>query len=1388
MAIVSGRGGAPGSYIYEGAIASQGARASFNTVYMMVEAPEESSILTFPYNRPIAISSLNEYENLIGSLPTSAGGALTSYYSVKAFFQQAPVADLRVTRVGTPAVIKELSFNPAANKDNGFDAPSNIVKGDIFYIRLIINGIELGDRSLNGVWLGVPVQAPVSYIPGDMENNVALSVAMRDAVSAAIRANSDISAGAYIREEGLGDPACDECAYLFLTGRVFNSPIEVIENLTIVGNNNTLASSGYTIKGVTESDTTVYDWVQCARTAFDDPKLSQGYLIAPAAFAQYNQADRVNLGQTMEEVSSDANHKWMALVDCGPYDVTDIVDYSDFTEHDPASGFEEGTKHLIENVIYEWVDVNPLNFTPAKYDAESAARSANPNLATGDRRSLEDDRIIAVSAPATVGTDVLTLTADWPANVLSGERIEIALGVNDPKPTAPTYTDLDSDAVNEDLVGTFYVIAADVDTTLAANEIKLASSRTRALGNKPVDLVTAGTPQGGVLLGGEYYTSSWGFDVTIKGKTSNVIEVNNNNGASVNTKHLPASLQASTAKYDFQGLVRQLTDPSQSILQGGVNVQYIGAATINTTADTITIADHGYQTRDRVYLQGLSSATLFATAPLGPVTTVNGTPVSQSSDYDDAVYSGVSATGGTGEGLLLDVTVSGNAVTAVAINTAGSNYKAGDQVSVAVAEIGGNGTDPVVIEITAIDAAAPTPVRYVIKVDDNTIQLATSDAKAEAGDYEDILDVGTDSATVKAPSGAPAQAIISAGGDAIVFSADHGLKSAERVMFDGEIGGATTTLFKATTATSATAYYVRVLDRNLFLLTPSASNLAAEVFINFPTEALTTATPVRFYRALGQTLSGGTFSDSGIMRFTRGRKYQMDATLAVFRVKDEAGVGVQTGVNDPYGVAYTDDLSTDLRLSGTTVPEMANEYEVEAGDVTAGGTNTITIANHGYAVGGTLRLSEATNAVLPDGLKEDEDYFAIIVDANTIKLAASAADAVAGTAVTLADTGTNNSAGACFVVTSASNPYTFTYTEDEESNPLNFARDFAGDNNFYCVPLSTGEQADPYTTKVYAHLAIETSTSITALFAGQTEVEFVEPQVEVPNALWNFNAVTSGDMIAEALRGVNSNGVPQAKVIETGMDNHNRLFSESQKYSTTMGFLAYYAPYIKNDVGVFVPPTGFVAGLAMRRYRDEIAGFRLPPAGAKYSLAGARGCQVEITTGMQDVSNPFGLNALRQLPGYSEVDPDTGEVYGPVFAWGARTRINPNNAEQALFKFVNTRVIMNVIYGTLDGALDGQIFNIIDGRAVTFNQIRTLVSNILYTNFFIPGCLFGATANEAFDVIVDDRNNSAAALENGLVNVQVFVVPVPTLERIEIDLLRVNIGGIPDAKTYLNLN
>jgi hypothetical protein len=1296
MAIISGRGGAPGSYVYEGAIASTSGTASFNTVYMLVDAPDESSVTVFPYNRPVAIGSLNEYENLIGTLPTTGGPELQSYYAVKAFFQQATVADLRVTRVGTPSVIQELSFNPGANKDDGVTAPSALQKDDKVYVKVLINGVELGDRSTSGAWLGVPVIIPVNYIPGDVDNNLNISNAMRDAVVAAIQADADISAGAYIRETGSGDPACDECAYLYLTGRVYNSQVEIIDSTVITGNQYVFAASAYTIQNITESDQSVYDWIQCVRTAFDDPSLSQGYMCAPAAFTIYGMSDRVNLGQSMEEVCSDANHKWLAMIDCGPYYVTSVETYKDFIEHDPADGFENGDLELIENVIYRWTDTNSLKFTPAAYDPDSAAASANPALVDGERRALKDDRFRRVESGVNTSTNVITLTEAWPEDIKSGELVQVSAFINDPAVTAPTYSDVYTSVISEDLIGGFYAIAADVDISLSPKEIKLATSRTRALANEPIDVVTAGTPQGGGLLDIRYTSPAWRFDVTIKGKTSDLIEVNNNEGSAFNTKHFPGTLQKPTAEYDFRLNVRQLTNPSKSIIRGGSTLNYFASSAVTIADGSIVVADHGYSTGDLVYVTELPSGT----APSG-------------------ITSGLGV--------------------------------------------------------------------YAIKVDANTIQLASSQADAFAGTAISLGDTGTNSSTVFDPRGGPAQSVVTSGGDAMFFSADHGLSTAEKIYFDNDITNPSLTLVEGTTKSKATLYYVHKEDRNFFRLTPSASNLAAEVFIDLPTVPVNTASPVRFYQAVTVAPDGGTFSDVGIVRMTRGRKYQLDATLAVFNVKDEAGVGIQGAGTNPYGGTYQSDISTDFRLSASQAPVGVNEYKIASSEVVPVG-GVISQTDHGYLTGQVVKLDEATGATLPSGWIDDAAYFVIKLSADTFALAATAADAVAGTQIDPADSGSDNPEGGCFLVSLDSNPYTYTYTEDEDSRPLSPVRDFAGENNFYCVPLSEGDQANAALTEVYGHGCLEIGNERITLYSSYTEIEFVEPQVEVPNGLWNFDAVTSADLIGEALRGVNNNGVPQAVVVEKGMDNHSRLFEESQNYSTTQGFLAYYAPHVLNDVGVYVPPTSFVTGLAMKRYRDDIAGFRLPPAGAKYALAGARGLQVEITTGMQNVSNPYGLNALRQLPGYSNTDPDTGITYGPVFVWGARTRINPANAEQALYKFVNTRVIMNVIYGTLRNALDGQIFNIIDGRAVTFNQIRTLVSNVLYSNFYVPGALFGASAAEAFDVVVDDRNNPPANLENGLVNVQTFVVPVPTLERIEIDLLRVSIGGIADAKANLGLN
>ena len=255
------------------------------------------------------------------------------------------------------------------------------------------------------------------------------------------------------------------------------------------------------------------------------------------------------------------------------------------------------------------------------------------------------------------------------------------------------------------------------------------------------------------------------------------------------------------------------------------------------------------------------------------------------------------------------------------------------------------------------------------------------------------------------------------------------------------------------------------------------------------------------------------------------------------------------------------------------------------------------------------------------------------------------------------------------------------------------------------------------------------------------------------------------------------------------MDNHNRLFAESQKYYTTQGFLAYFAPYILNDVGVYIPPTPFVTGSgnAPLPRRDR----RLPSAPGRCQVqpcwctrrAGGNHHRYARTSPTLTAST-HSVSCLATAKWIRTPARPTALCLSGVHVLGStprtlRLRLSTSSSTPALSS--------TSIYGTLDGALDGQIFNVIDGRAVTFNQIRTLLTNVLYSNFYVPGALFGATASDAFEVVVDDRNNPPANLENGLVNVQVFVVPVPTLERIEIDLLRVSIGGIDDAKLQLNL-
>lgn len=84
-------------------------------------------------------------------------------------------------------------------------------------------------------------------------------------------------------------------------------------------------------------------------------------------------------------------------------------------------------------------------------------------------------------------------------------------------------------------------------------------------------------------------------------------------------------------------------------------------------------------------------------------------------------------------------------------------------------------------------------------------------------------------------------------------------------------------------------------------------------------------------------------------------------------------------------------------VAGSDPQNFASATDVDAG------TDIITVTGHGFETGRKVALSTA--GVLPAGLSAT-NYWMIAVTANTLKFAASLADAIAGTAVDITDAGT----------------------------------------------------------------------------------------------------------------------------------------------------------------------------------------------------------------------------------------------------------------------------------------------------------------------------------------------------------------------------------------------
>jgi phage tail sheath protein FI len=163
-------------------------------------------------------------------------------------------------------------------------------------------------------------------------------------------------------------------------------------------------------------------------------------------------------------------------------------------------------------------------------------------------------------------------------------------------------------------------------------------------------------------------------------------------------------------------------------------------------------------------------------------------------------------------------------------------------------------------------------------------------------------------------------------------------------------------------------------------------------------------------------------------------------------------------------------------------------------------------------------------------------------------------------------------------------------------------------------------------------------------------------------------------------------------------------------------------------------------------------------AGTSFVLRNA----IALETNLDDIThgqlNLAGVDVARNF---------ARENYGLV-EWSART-ISGN----PLYRFLQVRVIMNVLADSLERGLKPYVFSTIDGKGQLSAKIKGSIDQLLW-NFWNDGVLFGDRPESAFLSVIHTENVSL--LDQGILPIDVFVKPTPIAERIPITLYRASLS------------
>ena len=201
---------------------------------------------------------------------------------------------------------------------------------------------------------------------------------------------------------------------------------------------------------------------------------------------------------------------------------------------------------------------------------------------------------------------------------------------------------------------------------------------------------------------------------------------------------------------------------------------------------------------------------------------------------------------------------------------------------------------------------------------------------------------------------------------------------------------------------------------------------------------------------------------------------------------------------------------------------------------------------------------------------------------------------------------------------------------------------------------------------------------------------------------------------------------------------------------------AFYFPWIQvydPDKGnVYVPPSGHIAGVYSRT--DAERGVHKAPANEM--IRGALGLKYAVSKGEQDLLNPKGVNAIRQMN-------------GAIRIWGARTL-----STDPSWKYVNVRRLFIMVESSIERATQWVVFEPNDHRL--WKRVNRTISSFL-TLLWRNGALMGTSPEQAFYVKCDEETNPPDVVDAGQLVVEIGLAPVKPAEFVIFRIGQMASGG-----------